>query len=201
LREADHKLHHSLIQYATFLDNNGKVMRNCEANIARLETENKQREAEIERKKNQLKILQAKKERIEQQKAAVEQYQSFLEDVKNQNNDDYAEVNDIRDRYKTLDMTKRNLIAKKAQITEQYEAKRIQVNNYERKMENKIMSLNNDITKLTKDYEGVEQEKSMLQLNEEETSAKKWDSISELSQVIFAIEMIEQLCSKKTDYH
>lgn len=74
LREEDHKLQQSLIQYATFLDNNAKVMRNCDINNKKLEEENKHRDAEIERKKKQYHILLAKKERIEQQKKAVEQY-------------------------------------------------------------------------------------------------------------------------------
>lgn len=38
-------------------------------------------------------------------------------------------------------------------------------------------------------------------MDDEETFAKKWEQISELSQVIFAIEMIESLCSKKTEWH
>ena len=37
------------------------------------------------------------------------------------------------------------------------------------------MSLNNDITNLTLECDAVEAEKSKLQSNEEETSAKKWD--------------------------
>ena len=43
------------------------------------------------------------------------------------------------------------------------------------------MSLNNEISKLTKRYETVEAEKSALQHDDEETSAKKWEQISELS--------------------
>jgi chromosome segregation ATPase len=66
LREEDHKLQQSLIQYATFLDNNAKVMRNCDQNIAKLREENEQRAREIDRKKKQLDILESKKKRIEQ---------------------------------------------------------------------------------------------------------------------------------------
>lgn len=106
LREEDHKLQQSLIQYATFLDNNAKVMRTCDQNIARLKEENKQRDLEILRKKEQFRILQAKRARIEQQKEAVEQYQSFLEDVKNKNSDEFTEVNEINLRYIKLDSTK-----------------------------------------------------------------------------------------------
>ena len=82
-----------------------------------------------------------------------------------------------------------------------YEAKLREVNNYEKTMSTRIMSLSNEIAELTTKCDEVEAEKSALQNSEEETSAKKWDQISELSQVIFAIEMIENLCSKKTDFH
>lgn len=64
LLEEDHKLQQSLIQYATFLDFNAKVMRNCDQNIAKLREENKQKEREIERKRKQVAILEAKKTRI-----------------------------------------------------------------------------------------------------------------------------------------
>ena len=175
LREADHKLQSSLIQYATFLDNNAKMMRNCDQNIEKLKKENEQRDLEIERKRSQLEILKAKKERMEQQKAAVEQYQTFLENVKNANPDDYTEVHEIRDRHTTLAKTSRDLHAKKAEITEMYESKRKEVHAYERAMSAKVVRLGNEITELTTRCDSVEAEKSALQNNEEETTAKKQD--------------------------
>ena len=42
-----------------------------------------------------VKILEAKKDRIEKQKAAVEKYEQFLEAVKNENSDEYSEVMEI----------------------------------------------------------------------------------------------------------
>ena len=77
-------------------------MRNCDINNKKLEEENKQRDAEIERKKKQYQILVAKRERIEEQKKAVEQYQTFLENMKAQYSDEYTEVHEIRGRYNTL---------------------------------------------------------------------------------------------------
>ena len=63
------------------------------------------------------------------------------------------------------------------------------------------MKLNNKITELNIKYDAVEMEKTVLQTNEEETSQKKWDQLSELSQVIAAIDMIEYLCSRKDQPH
>ena len=120
-----------------------------------------------------------------------------MENVKTQYSDEYNEVHDIRGRYNTLNGVQGKLREKVSTINEQLEEKKMEVANYERSMETKIMSLNNDIANLTKECEKVEAEKSSLQSSEEEASAKKWDAISELSQVIFAIEMIEVLCAKR----
>lgn len=61
------------------------------------------------------------------------------------------------------------------------EEKRIAVNKYERGMRDKLLLLANDISKLGKIYEQVEAEKSILKSNESESSAKKWEQVSELS--------------------
>ena len=194
LREEDHKLQQSLITYATFLDNNAKVMRNCDQNIAKLNEECKQREGEIQRKHKQLEILRAKKQRIDRQRGAVEKYQIFLEEVKNLNSDDYTEVNEISDRHHTLDSTSRSLDHKLKQISQRLDDKKNEVSSYEREMDNKIMSLNNKIAKLTTECDDVEAQKSQLQSSEEDGQAKKLAQQSELSQVIFAIDMIESSC-------
>ena len=81
------------------------------------------------------------------------------------------------------------------------EEKKSEVVSFERKMDTKIMTLNNDIATLTVECDKVESEKATLQNDEEETSAKKVGLESELTQVIFSIEMIEQLCSTKTEHH
>ena len=81
------------------------------------------------------------------------------------------------------------------------EEKKAEVTNFERNMEAKVMSIGNEIANLTLECDRVDAQKSALQNDDEETSAKKWEQISELSQVIFAIEMIENLCSKKTEWH
>ena len=81
------------------------------------------------------------------------------------------------------------------------EEKKSEVVSFERKMDTKIMTLNNDIANLTVECEKVESEKAALQNDGEETDAKKNERDLELAQVIFSIEMIEQLCSNQTANH
>ena len=173
LREEDHKLQQSLIQYATFLDNNAKVMRNCDQNIAKLREENEQRAREIERKRKQFLILESKQMRIEEQKTAVEKYQEFLENVKSQNSDDYSEVIEIRDRYHTLNSTSEALNKKKIELDQILEEKKTEVSNFERGMESKVMALGNDIASLTVKCDQIDAEKRNLQSDQEETNAKE----------------------------
>ena len=59
------------------------------------------------------------------------------------------------------------------------------------------MKLANRNTEMTIDYEVVESEKLAFQTSGAETSQKKWEQVSELSQVLAAIDMIENLCSRK----
>ena len=76
-------------------------------------------------------------------------------------------------------------------LNSKLEEKKSEVVSFERKMDTKIMTLNNDIANLTVENEMVENEKATLQNDEEFTSAKQRDQNRELSQVIFSIEMIE----------
>ena len=176
-------------------------MRNCDINIGKLREDNDQRAREIERKRKQFEILQSKKKRIEQQKQAVEKYQNFLEEVKSQNNDEFTEVTEISARYRTLSKLQEDLSKKKEGLDRQLEEKKTEVSNFERGMEAKVMSLGNQIANLTIECDQVDAMKNALQNDSAETSAKKIQQESELAQVIFAIEMIENLCSKKTETH
>ena len=121
--------------------------------------------------------------------------------MKDDNADDYAEVNEIRDRHHTLDSTSRSLDIKLQQITKMLDDKKNEVYSYERFMDTEIMRLGNDIASLTTKCDAVEAEKSSLQSSEEDGHAKKLALQNELSQVIFAIEMIEGICSTKTKFH
>lgn len=104
-------------------------MRQCDSNITKLRDDNKQRDAEIERKRQQLKILQAKKVRIEKEKKAVQQYETFLENVKGQG-DEYQEVIEIRQRHLTLKKSTNELIENLKNMSDQVEGKKTELASY-----------------------------------------------------------------------
>ena len=88
---------------------------------------------------------------------------------------------------------------KLSNLDDDLKAKREQVNKYEKDMETSIMTLNNDIAKLTTENEKVETEKQKLSNQEEETSVKARGKISELSRLFMAIDNLDRLCSERQE--
>ena len=79
----------------------------------------------------------------------MEQYQNFLEKVRDKNSDEYQEIGDILARYQVLRDTQNDLTRKLNNLDNELKQKRDSVNKYEKVMETSIMTLNNDIAKLT----------------------------------------------------
>ena len=82
-------------------------------------------------------------------------------------------MSEISARYKVQVTTQNDLIARLNELSSTFEEKNREKINYERNMETKIMSLNNDIANLTIENDQLEAEKSSL-LNEEEESSQKY---------------------------
>lgn len=123
-----------------------------------------------------------------------------MEDVKS-SGDEYGEVTEICDRFLTLQSCQVSLLKNKELLEKQLEEKKAEVTKYEKTMESEVMTIGNDIASLTLKYDKIESLKSELQNDEEESSAKRLAKKSELSQVFFAIDTIESLCSRNTEFH
>jgi len=67
------------------------------------------KDVEIKKKQFWHKVLREKSARIEKQKKAVEQYEEFLQRVKEHNSDEYADIKKILERYETLEASQKKL--------------------------------------------------------------------------------------------
>ena len=150
-------------------------MRVCDQTIVKLKQESEQRDKELERKRVQLGILKAKNERIQNHRDSVERYQFFLQLVKEQNNDEFREVSDIRNRYVTLKTAQEQLTKQEMEMHDQVEKKKGEVSSYERVMQNRIMQLNVQIAEKTAECEHVEKLKNDKKLNVDAADARKLD--------------------------
>lgn len=85
------------------------------------------------------------------------------------------------------------------ELEDKLNTKREEVNKYKTDMVASLLTLNNDIAKLTTENEKVETAKQKLQSQEEETSFKARGKISELSRLFMAIDNLDRLCSNKEE--
>jgi predicted esterase YcpF (UPF0227 family) len=128
LREKDQEIQEQLIQFAAYLDTNTKVIKKCEDNIEQLKVDNVKKDEETLRKTRLQKILKNKAESIRKQKEAVQKYHNFLEDVRNENSDEFAEVSNIIERYGTLKDSQRTLREREAALDAQILNKQKDIN-------------------------------------------------------------------------
>lgn len=119
MRDKDQEIQDALIGFAAYLDTNTKLIAKCNANIESLKVENERKEEESRRKNRLYKILDQKSQCIIRQKRAVQKYYDFLDKVREQNSDEFAEVSHILDRYKVLTDSQAQLKGKLDSMDEQ----------------------------------------------------------------------------------
>jgi chromosome segregation ATPase len=119
--------------------------------------------------------------------------------VRQENSDEYQQVDDIKSRHKVLVITRKELKAKLTNLNTQIDEKKGEMATYQNKMETEIMTLNNSISTLNKDAESIALEKTKLKGEEEELIAKQSAKVSELSRVFMAVDNLENVCYKRAE--
>mmetsp|Transcript_39787 Transcript_39787/g.38345 ORF Transcript_39787/g.38345 Transcript_39787/m.38345 type:complete len:98 (-) Transcript_39787:382-675(-) len=89
-------------------------------------------------------VLIEKAKRIELKVKAMKKYEKYLENVRDQNNDEYTDLSEILARYWTLKNANTNLIETRDKLNKDLEDLKNEVTAYEKTMKISIMSLNND---------------------------------------------------------
>ena len=127
----------------------------------------------------------------------MKKYEKFLERVRDKFQDDFQDLTDILNRHNTLDQANKNLREKQQNTEAELEELRNLVDDYEKKKNNEIISLNNDIALLQKRLEEKEEQKNELQKTVEVTNKTAIDQTSELGQILMAINNIYKTCGKR----
>lgn len=91
-----------MIKFSTFLQENEKKKKRADERIAYETKVIDEKDNEIARKKELLRVLKDKHGRITNQVKTMKTYENYLEKVKEENRDEYNELSDILRRYQTL---------------------------------------------------------------------------------------------------
>jgi len=192
LRKKDLELQESLIKFNKFLQENESKRNRA---IKRANDEKKQREAkeqEILRLKAQLEDNKNMSRELSNNVQKMMKYTRYLETVQEDVPEDYPEIADLLNRYKTLKDANEDLGRRQNKHDSENEGKRNEFANVTKVKQNTILNSNNEIASLQKKLEHAEQEVLVLQndvdLTIQSTSGKTLD----LGQILMAVENLLQ---------
>ena len=192
LRKKDLELQESLIKFNKFLQENESKRNRA---IKRAADEKKQREM----KEGEItKLKQQYFEKMEEEKAMKEQvsqnikYQQFLNDVvefvQTQGTEDFPEVQDLLNRYKTLRDANNDLNRRQVTHDVENENKRQEFSQFSKERTNEVLNRNNEIATLQKHLESCAVGTLQAQNNVDSSIRNMSDKVLQLGQILASIE-------------
>jgi hypothetical protein len=199
LRARDIDIQEQLVKFSKFLqDNEAKKNRNLERKA--------QEASEIMAKEKELKKVQAKCTELQLQSAALTKsvnakkiYEEFLEKVRNKHSEEFKDIDDILNRYNTLHFHKESMAKTKAELEKEIEELREHTAKYKKSTEDQIFDLETSISNMREDIELRDKRKQEKQKELDGISEKAVSQISELGQILLAIDNIYNRCKKRKD--
>ena len=193
LRAKDLVIQESMIQFSVFLQENEKKKKKAADKIENEKKETLNKQTEISTKTAQLKQLQLKAKRIEARKTALLKYEDYLDKVRN-STDEFNEISDILFRYETLNKENLKLDRTHRDLEDKLNRKKEQTTKYIKDKSTEIMKLNNEISSKKSELERILDDTNNLKAEAEEISSKRLGKVSELAQILMAIDNIEAKC-------
>jgi len=125
---------------------------------------------------------------------AMKEYENFLKMVKEQNQDEFNELNDIVSRYNTLSESNKKLQKGLDDLNKLKEDVNVKTATYMKEKKTQRMTITNDIGEYQKKLEEIEDQKGKMQSNSEEMKSKKIEGTSEIGKIIMSIDNLLIKC-------
>ena len=194
LRAKDLELQQELIKFNQILQENelkkNKAKKKYEDEL-RLK---KQKEERIEQLNIDIKELEEKVAIRAREVARMKKYEDFLDKVRIEYPDDFADLSDILGRYSTLHKSYGDLMRKRQRLEMELTDTKKKRDQYEKERKDELMELNIDIAVLQKDIEEIDGQRNELQKDVERASSVATDKDLELGCMLTAIENLFERC-------
>eukprot|EP01029_Cantina_marsupialis_P010509 TRINITY_DN2396_c0_g1_i2.p1 TRINITY_DN2396_c0_g1~~TRINITY_DN2396_c0_g1_i2.p1 ORF type:complete len:235 (-),score=61.15 TRINITY_DN2396_c0_g1_i2:462-1166(-) len=183
LRRKDLELQESLIRFNKFLQENESKRNRAEKRAQEEARLRKHKESEIEKLKRQLRDMRDQSEELARTVQANMKFQDFLELVQESVPEDYPEISDLLNRYRTLRDANTRLLKRQDKQELLAEETRNQYRTFTKEKTNEILNFNNEIASLQKKLEVVEGHVASKELELEGATRLASDKTLELGQV------------------
>ncbi|GLD96470.1 hypothetical protein PINS_up005153 [Pythium insidiosum] len=195
LRKKDLELQESLIKFNKFLQENESKRNRA---IKRASDEIKQRltkEQEVAKLKEHLEQLLVENDKLNSEVKKNMKYARYLELVQETVPEDYPEVADLVNRYRTLKETNRDLSQNQLHHEEENERKRVEFANFQKERANEILNHNNRIASMQRELEADENLTIRLQHEADAGLRMTTQKTLALGQIVMAIGNLLQRCT------
>lgn len=199
LREKDFCLQESIVQSHEVIKDNEETKTKATKSIS----EERRKCEEIDQAISDLQTAMRRKKDEEQELIALLdqklRYKQYLEEVvdyaKQQiSSEDFADIQDILDRYSTLKSMNECLVSKMEFNMNEHDARRLSYAQFMKNSGNEILNMNNDVARLQKELEIVNVMADKMESLEFGTHQNSTEVMTDISQVLLAIDnMIERL--------
>ena len=153
---------------------------------------------EVSEKNKQLEIYRKKAEKIDRKVGTMKKFDDFLEVVRDQNQDEFGELQDIISRYAQLKSKNNELHAQQENYTLELDQKTKDLTTYIKDMETEKITINNRMGFQQQELEFIDTEKSKLLAQRDENTKQKSRKTTETGKLLMTIDnMFNKLKQQK----
>lgn len=154
---------------------------------------------DIEEKKAAHKFYQDEATKIENKVKKMKQFETFLDKVKDQNQDEFSELADILGRYQQLSRKNKELHETQDKYTAEIDKKTKDLTAYIKEMETKKITINNNMTQQQIRLEKVDNQKSNLLAQRDENTRLISKQTTETGKLLMTINNLFDNIHKKKE--
>lgn len=177
-----------MIRFCKFLQDNENKRQRAERRYLDEVKAREAKEREILEHKNEFNKQKRYAEKIEKKVAALKKYDEYLAQVIAANQDQYQDINDLTQRYKTLEMSNKNLEQDQQKREADLERLRNETSKVDKEKTNQILLLNNEIAGLQQRAEMLESRRNEITANLEGTTKNTFDENVYIGRIFMAID-------------
>eukprot|EP00747_Dinoflagellata_sp_TGD_P162705 gnl/TRDRNA2_/TRDRNA2_180603_c0_seq1.p1 gnl/TRDRNA2_/TRDRNA2_180603_c0~~gnl/TRDRNA2_/TRDRNA2_180603_c0_seq1.p1 ORF type:complete len:438 (-),score=117.15 gnl/TRDRNA2_/TRDRNA2_180603_c0_seq1:92-1273(-) len=196
LRAKDLQLQHQLFRFNKFLQDNEAKRRRADTRAAEEAAQIRLKEDEIRDLERQLEESKFQCSELEEEVARNMKYEEFLERVKD-TCDDYSEIQDLVQRYETLESANRDLMEIQTASEKRIEEQRTELQSYRKEKDMETLSLTNKIATLQSELDEAQKLRQQLDYTADEATQEDSKHSLHFGQILMSVENLYLRCTTK----
>jgi chromosome segregation ATPase len=196
IRDRDLQIQEDLITYCKFLQDNEAKKARAEKRYHEEHEARIKKEQDIELLNVQLQELQKNSSKLERKVQSLKKYEDYLDLVIKEHSDQYSDLGELLQRHFVLENSHKNLKKQQQDLENELERLRTEAAQFEKEKSNEILLLNNDLARLQKELDEVDNRKNDLQSQVEASSNDASSKNLSLGRILMAIDNLHSRCEE-----